>query len=406
MKPAPAGLLVVTVDRLPAWILPSYGATWVAMPALDALAGRGLVFDRLVAAGDDARAAAADLLGDSGQGLLAAAMAGGWPVTLVTDDESLVPADLAARAGVRLVAARPKADVEDDEEDTNLARLFAVAEQVVKAGGQRLVWCHAGSLGVAWDAPGEFRDAYVDPDDPPPPAGAGVPEMNLGADADPDLAVGIRQAFAGQLTLLDRCIGRLLDALPGDGDEAWTVLVAGLRGLPLGLHGCVGSAPLAPYGELVHVPAIIADPHGLMAAQRYGGLVLHADLGATLVESVTGTRRDIDPARPWQGRSLAGLLESWSAVERDRVIVAGSAGCAVMTPGWLFVRAAVAAAAGGGWSPGRLFAKPDDYFEICDVADRCPAVAEELLRVSEAAAAGDLQRAWTEPLPAAAGGAT
>ncbi|NBW88260.1 MAG: hypothetical protein EBR23_15875, partial [Planctomycetia bacterium] len=60
----------------------------------------------------------------------------------------------------------------------------------------------------------------------------------------------------------------------------------------------------------------------------------------------------------------------------------------------------------GGWSPGRLFAKPDDYFEICDVADRCPAVAEELLRVSEAAAAGDLQRAWTEPLPAAAGGAT
>ena len=40
MTSAPAGILVVTVDRLPAWILPAYGATWVAMPGLDALAGR------------------------------------------------------------------------------------------------------------------------------------------------------------------------------------------------------------------------------------------------------------------------------------------------------------------------------------------------------------------------------
>ncbi|RLS75911.1 MAG: hypothetical protein DWI03_10475 [Planctomycetota bacterium] len=403
MTPAPAGILVVTVDRLPAWILPAYGATWVAMPTLDAMAGRGLVFDRLIANGDDPRRAAADLLGDAGQGLLAAAMAAGWPMTLVTDDESLVPADLAARATVRHVAARSKMDVEDDEEGTNLARLFAVAEGVVKAGGQRLVWCHAGSLGVAWDAPGEFRDAYIDPDDPPPPAGAGVPAVDLGADTDPDLVVGLRQVFAGQLTLLDHCLGRLLDALPADGDEAWTVLVAGLRGLPLGLHGRVGLGPIAPFGELVHVPAIIADACGRMAAQRYGGLTLHADLGATLVELVTGATCAVDPLRTWLGRSLVGLLESWTVVERDRVIVAGSAGCAVVTPGWQFVRAAPSAA---GPSSGRLFAKPDDYFEVCDVANRCPAVADELASISAAVAAGDVERAWAEPLSAAARGAT
>ena len=47
--------LLVTIDRLPAWMLPAYGSSWVATPALDALAARGVVFDRLIATGDDAR---------------------------------------------------------------------------------------------------------------------------------------------------------------------------------------------------------------------------------------------------------------------------------------------------------------------------------------------------------------
>lgn len=402
LKSAPAGLLIVTIDRLPAWILPSYGATWVAMPALDALAGRGVLFDRLIATTDEPRLTLADLLGGAEGGVLAAAAVSGRPVTVVTDDASLVPAELAGRVAVRHVAATAKADVEDREEDTNLARLFAAAGEVVKAGGRRLVWCHAGSLGVAWDAPQEFREAYVDPDDPPPPAGAGLPDLTLGPDSDPDIAVGVRQAFAGQLTLLDHCLGRLLAAVPAAGEGAWAVLVAGLRGLPLGLHGRVGRGPLPPYGELVHVPAILADARGRMAAQRYGGLVLHADVGATLVELLTNEPAASAPLRPWEGRSLSGLFESWSTAERDRVITTASAGNAVVTPGWQFVRAS---APGGGPTMGRLFAKPDDYFEACDVADRCPDVADELSRVAEAAAAGDPRRAWMEPLSAAACGA-
>ena len=402
MNPAAAGLLLVTIDRLPAWILPSYGATWVAMPALDALAGCGVVFDRLIASGDDPRQAAADLVGSVERGVLAAAQAGGLPVTVITDDPSCVPAELSTLATVRLVAATAKADVAADEAATNLARLFAAAEDAVRGGGPGLVWCHAGSLGVAWDAPREFREAYVDPEDPPPPSGASVPDLALDAASDPDIAVGVRQAFAGQLTLLDRCLDRLFDALPTAGQGAWTVLVAGLRGLPLGLHGRVGVGPLPPYGELIHVPAILVDARGRMAAQRYGGLVLHADLGATLLESLAGQPVDVDPLRPWLGRSLEGLFAKWSAAERDRVIVAGSAGSAVVTPGWQFVRSA----ADAGEAAARLFAKPDDYFEACDVADRCPDVAEELRRIAEAAAGGDLQRAWTDPLSAAARNAT
>ena len=58
----PLRLLVVTIDRLPAWMLSAWGATWVATPALDSLAARGLVFDRLVTPSIDPRETIRDLV--------------------------------------------------------------------------------------------------------------------------------------------------------------------------------------------------------------------------------------------------------------------------------------------------------------------------------------------------------
>jgi len=172
--------------------------------------------------------------------------------------------------------------------------------------------------------------------------------------------------------------------------------VAGVRGLGLGLHGRVGGGGLAPCGELVHVPAILADAEGRMAAQRYGGLVAPADLGATL-GGLAGRPPDAPAAdAPWQGRSLAGLLDDWSFEPRDRVVVAAAHGVAIVTPAWHLV-------AETGVAP-RLFHKPDDYFELCDVADRCPAVVEELVPLAREVAAGDRRRGWLAPLAAAARG--
>jgi len=398
-SPCPPAILV-TIDRLPAWMLPAYGCSWVAMPALDGIAGRGLVFDRVIAGGDDVRETLGQIAGQA----LAAARAAGQRVALVTDDADIAAGPVAAAAAtVNLVAARPLASCAVSVAETSLARLVTVAAETLAARPEDGLWCHVAGLGIAWDAPEEFRDAYVDPDDPPPPPGAAVPNFMVDADTDPDLLVGVRQAFAGQLTLLDRCLGALL-ALPEAQDRV--LLVAGVRGLPLGLHARVGPGPLPPYGELVHLLVIMVDARGRMAGQRYGGLVTPADLGATLADlavaggSVGGSApapltAGIGPA----GVSLSGLFSSWSAAARDRVLVRGSAGGAVVTPGWHLV---VQDPAAGPQPCARLFHKPDDFFEFCDVADRCQAVVEELQGLWGELGKGTGERAWTTPLSSAA----
>ena len=170
----PAGLLVVTIDRLPAWMLAAYGATWVATPSLDSLAARGIVFDRVITPSIAARdtlhdlltaGAAADQLLD--QTVLTAAADRGWRPVVVTDDAAVAAGmtadDAGPAASVRLVEAVNKEAVEEDDARTGIARLIDAALEVIASDEHRLVWCHVGSLNVAWDAPERYLDRYVDP---------------------------------------------------------------------------------------------------------------------------------------------------------------------------------------------------------------------------------------------------
>lgn len=391
----PKALLVVTVDRLPAWMLSAWGATWVATPALDDMAARGLVFDRLLIPALDPRTTVDDLLREpGGTSILSWAAAQGRRVAVVTDQPAMVAAaGVGTMADLTVVEAQARGDIAIDESATNLGQLFAAAGRLLAEHRHDVVWIHAGGLGIAWDAPDELRQTYLDPDDPPPPPGAAIPDHAVDDTTDPDVLVGVRHVFAAQLTMLDRCIGRLVTEL----GEGWLVLVAGLRGMPLGLHGWMGGMGTAvderlPFSELIHVPAILVDAAGRMAGQRYGGLVLPADLGATLRELMGWeTHPGIEP---WRGRSLVPLLQAWIAEPRDRVVVRAAAGDAIVTPAWHLIDS------GNDADPHRrmLFAKPDDFFERNDVADRCPAVAEDLAGVLGRGRGGDPGTAWRAPL--------
>jgi len=394
----PPRLLLVTVDRLPAWIVPAWGATWVSAPALDALAGRGVVFDRLIAPSLDP----GQTLDALGGALVTAAARAGLRPTLVTDDAAFAARWAAEGDGVELSvtvvpALVPRRSARRAEE-TNLGRLFGAARGLLAGGDQRIVWVHAGSLGLAWDAPESLREPYLDPDDPPPPEGVAVPSLRIDADTDPDLVMGHRQRLAAQVTLLDRCLGELVAALPTPplSAEAWTICFAGVRGMPLGLHGLVGlpgdDAAEMPFGESLHLPALVVDGRGRMAGQRYPGLVMPADVGETLREIVGLPARlpatDEEPARP-----MSDLLDTWTHDDRDRVIGVVPGGMAVVTTHWFYLEEDGTDAE----ARRRLHAKPDDFFEVADVSSRCPEVMAALREIAALARVGD-RLAWTAPL--------
>ncbi len=394
----PPRLLLVTIDRLPAWIVPAWGATWVSAPAIDALAGRGVVFDRLISPSLDS----GQTLDALGGALVTAAARAGLRPTLVTDDAPFA-ARLAAegdggRVSMTVVPAIVPRRLARRAEETNLGRLFAAARGLLAGGDQSIVWIHAGSLGLAWDAPESFREPYLDPDDPPLPEGVAVPSVRIDADTDPDLVMGHRQRLAAQVSLLDRCLGELLATLPTEppSPEAWTICFAGVRGMPLGLHGLVGlpggDGAEMPFGESIHLPALVVDGRGRMAGQRYPGLVMPTDVGEMLREIVGLTERlpstDGEPARP-----MSDLLDTWTHAERDRVICVVPGGTAVVTTHWFYLEEDRTDAE----ARRRLHAKPDDFFEVADVSSRCPEVMAALREIAAAARVGD-RRAWTAPL--------
>ena len=64
-----------------------------------------------------------------------------------------------------------------------------------------------------WDAPLALRQQFADEDDPEPPEFVEPPDRVLPDDFDPDELLGITHAYAGQVALVDLCLGMLLDAI-------------------------------------------------------------------------------------------------------------------------------------------------------------------------------------------------
>lgn len=372
-------------------MLSTFGSTWLATPSCDRLAAAGLVLDNVQADTDDLQEILRGVIGPAA-GLPRQRDGDAHERLLVTDSPAVAEAGWSSLVDrVVLVPATPTSSCREEEPATNPGRLIAAAIAAVAeaAGACRWLWVHLESLGVAWDAPLDFRDSLASEDDPLPTRSAAVPARRLAAGDDPDEILGVRQAFAGQVMLVDRLLGRLAEAVAssraasadeGDEGDAWSVAVVGMRGMPLGLHGEVGLAgePPAtlPYGDRMQMPVVIGPLGGTLAGQRFGGLLAAADLGDLLADLIT-----VPGAQPVCA-SLAGLMSGKPSSRRERVISRTARGRSLVTSEWRLVmahQAAVRNAVVSGDGSVQLFSKPDDFFEQCDVADRCPQVVEQLL---------------------------
>jgi len=379
--------VVLVIDRLGAGYLGPYGNTWIETPNCNRLAACSALFEWALTDAVDLPT----VYRSYWQGLHAlcparplcslpeALAAAGVHCTLVTDEPQLAHVPGIAHFADRLALTptdgeRPAAEVFQ----TQMAQLFAAAaDQLERMPEPFLLWIHSRGMAGAWDAPVEFRNQFADEDDPlPPPELALPPIKRFESECDPDELLGYQHAYAGQVALLDLCLGAFLDTIQSTAGWDRTLLaLTSPRGYPLGEHQVVGPCDATVYEEQIHVPCLVRLPHDRGAGLRCQELVQPPDLGAALWDMF---QLAPDGERRW-GQSLLELLATEPPPWRGRAATIAPAAQALRTPAWLLVRRHDDAHDDTDEDRRReVFAKPDDRWEVNEVANRCPEALEQL----------------------------
>jgi len=362
------------IDQLQSAALSAYGNTWFETPAIDRLAAEAFLCEQAMATSDSIPTAlgaylhgrrSADAVGESLARLLDRA---GRDTIFLSDRADWVDgADDFDRSLSLLSIADNETPAAPAESlaDSHVGRCFATLIDQLEAcrsdGSPFFLFSLVGSLGTCWDAPS--AQYLLDEDDPPSYSETAPPRLELAAGFDPDELLPIATAYAAQVMAVDACLGVLLDHLDqweAEQPETAPVLVLGSpRGYRLGEHRLVGPSSSKeddlPYSETIHVPLMIRRPDRCGATTRTQSLVEPCDLYATL-----GQWCGVETP-PTTGRDLTPLMELEPTEWRD----------AIRTHEWYYIeptdeRRPV------------LYAKPDDRFEVNDVANRCRSEMEEL----------------------------
>lgn len=123
----------------------------------------------------------------------------------------------------------------------------------------------------------------------------------------------IRAAYWAMVDLLDRQVGRILDALERTGQRDDTIVVFHAdHGEMLGDHGIYLKGPYF-YDPAVRVPLILNWPLGIPEPRRVDALVELVDVAPTLLEAAGA-----DPEPGVQGRSLMPLIDGGPAPAEHR----------------------------------------------------------------------------------------
>jgi hypothetical protein len=378
-------LLVVAIDRLNAGFLGPYGNTWVPTRAINRLAGESWLAEFMLTTSSDLpsyyrsawRGAHPLAQSTAGPSLMEQWREDGRHALLVTDDADVAALPDAAHFADRLVSPPSKPRQANSTPETHFAQLIdATIDRLATVPPKFALWLHAQGMAGAWDAPVELREHLRDEEDPPAATFLEPPELRLPEHYDPDELLPITQAYAAQVLVIDEALEALFAAIDdAEFFQNTLVVLTSPRGYLLGQQRWVGAGYDALLEDLLHVPLLVRRPQQAQAAQRELGLL--------------------------EPRELFALLQSpaaWTPPPRERVLSIAPQERSLRTPAWHWREIT---AAGGEDPVHELYAKPDDRFEVNDVAQRCKLEEAELITAAATTAAA--LRAGTEsdlePLP-------
>ncbi|RLG94273.1 hypothetical protein DRO37_06100 [Candidatus Bathyarchaeota archaeon] len=186
-----------------------------------------------------------------------------------------------------------------------------------------------------WDPPRWYAEMY----DPgwkggEVPGGAYIPgvERPLASDLTEEQINHLRALYAGEVTMVDRWVGMLLQKVDDLGLlENTAIIFTSDHGTYIGEHNFVGKRPKL-YEEVAHIPLIIRLPDSAGSPRgRRSGIVQSPDIMPSILE-LAGVK--IPPTV--QGRSLLPIIYDESDEGRD-VAVSSASLVGLKPPGWITV---------------------------------------------------------------------
>jgi arylsulfatase A-like enzyme len=175
-------------------------------------------------------------------------------------------------------------------------------------------------------------------------------------------------------------VRRCLAEMPSG--ERWLVVLTGSRGYALGEHGQIGGCEGRLFAEMLQIPLMLRFPDASGALARSQKLVSHIDLLPTLVEWIGDDSAGVGPI--WDGLSLLPLARLGTTRWRDELVAANVSGqLAIRNSEWCLRREPAQSSAEEVGAA--LFVRPDDRYEVNDIASLCPEVVERLSAALDAA---------------------
>jgi arylsulfatase A-like enzyme len=360
-------VLVVAAHGLCCHGLGPYGNVWVSTAAADALAAEAVVFDRHF--GDDP--SPAGFLRACPPSAVQALRAAGVTAAFIDDRKSQKP------DGRRWDLILPTDPSNHPTPGDALLATIGAALDRLSDRSPWLLWVETDRLVPPWDfeletyqqyaaTSGGFADeaespnyGEVEPTDEPAPGPVSV---------DDDLLWHrLHNSFGAAVTAFDAELGRLAAELKARGlDQSAALILTSGYGWPLGEHGVVGPAGSRMHEEFVHLPLVVRLAGGQQGSRRVPAFTQTADLAPTLLD-LFGAPRPSDV----RATSLLPLMLGETTTWRDEARSARDSERAIRTAEWAFLAA-------NGDRPARLYRKPDDIWEVNDLAPRHPDECDQL----------------------------
>lgn len=415
--------LVLVVNGLRPDVLGCYGADHVVTPTFDSLAADSVVFDQHFAACPRPRASRQAWNGSPRHHLPDALWRQNVPAWLVGGERSPTRR-LPFGRGWESTRWIRQTHLEMLDQPTILDATLQTALDGLEQHGHLpawLMWVEIDALRRPWDA-AEYADhthAGEAPNDPAdeliqlgglaakPPAPTAEASHDGEDDDDghaprfrwrpalgvsPIRAAGLMRAYTGIVEYIDELVGQFLTLVRELGlMEDLHLVVTSDMGLPLGEHGMVGTPRPWLHEELVHIPFLWRLPGGRQAGRHMAQLTTAADFGATLAAMF-----GVPTAGP--GYCLLQRDRLVTAPVRESLICQSNRGpigeWGLRTAEWYYLLPLPESPERGP----QLYQKPDDRWEVNNVAAQYPDVAADLDRQLREAIKAAQATAATGPL--------